>query len=127
MISQLPKILVIDDEPAIQMVIEACLVDLGGWAVVTASSGLEGLALAAQGEIDGILLDVSMPGIDGIETLRRLKTDLQTAQIPVVLLTAKVQAEDQEMFGHLPIVATVSKPFDPLTLVDRLKTVFGWQ
>jgi CheY-like chemotaxis protein len=127
MISQLPKILAIDDEPAIQMVIEACLVDLGGWAVVTASSGLEGLELAAQGEIDGILLDVSMPGIDGIETLRRLKADPQTAQIPVVLLTAKVQTEDQKMFGHLPIAATVSKPFDPLTLVDHLKTAFGWQ
>jgi CheY-like chemotaxis protein len=127
MTSQLPRILVIDDEPAIQMVIEACLVDLGGWAVVTAISGLEGLAMAAKGEIDGILLDVSMPGIDGIETLHRLKADPQTAQIPVVLLTAKVQTEDREMFGHLPIVATMSKPFDPLTLVDRLTKAFGWQ
>ncbi len=126
MTSQLPRILAIDDELAIQMVIEACLVDLGGWAVVTAGSGLEGLALAATGKIDGILLDVSMPGIDGIETLRRLKADPQTAQIPVVLLTAKVQTADQELFGRLPIVATVSKPFDPLTLVDQLKTAFGW-
>jgi CheY-like chemotaxis protein len=123
---QLPRILVIDDERAIQMVIEACLVDLGGWAVATASSGLEGLELAAQGEIDGILLDISMPGIDGIETLHRLKANPRTAQIPVVLLTAKVQAEDREMFGHLPIAATVAKPFDPLTIVDRLTVAFGW-
>jgi CheY-like chemotaxis protein len=121
-----PCILAIDDEQAIQMVIEACLVDLGGWQVVTASSGMEGLELAAQGNIDGILLDVSMPGIDGIETLQRLKSDPRTAQIPVVLLTAKVQAEDREKFGHLPIVATLPKPFDPLTLVENLTAAFGW-
>jgi CheY-like chemotaxis protein len=121
------RVLVIDDEQAIRLVVEACLVDIGGWEVIGAGSGLEGLALAEQGSIDGILLDVSMPGMDGIETLGRLKENPHTAQIPVVLLTAKVLTEDQKLFAHLPIVTTMPKPFDPLTLVDRLAAAFGWQ
>jgi CheY-like chemotaxis protein len=127
LMSQPPRILVIDDERAIRMVIEACLVDLGGWEVLEAGSGAAGLALAATESIDGILLDISMPEMDGIATLGRLKKNPQTAQIPVILLTAKVQAADQELFAHLPIVATVAKPFDPLTLVDQLATAFGWK
>jgi two-component system, OmpR family, alkaline phosphatase synthesis response regulator PhoP len=124
---QPPRILVIDDEQAIRMVIEACLVDLGGWEVLEADSGVTGLELAATESIDGILLDISMPEMDGIATLEQLKKNPQTAQIPVVLLTAKVQAADQELFSHLPIVTTVPKPFDPLTLVDQLATAFGWE
>jgi CheY-like chemotaxis protein len=120
------RILVIDDEEAIQLVIEACLVELGGWAVLLAGSGLAGLALAAEGQPDGILLDISMPGMDGLTTLERLKADPLTAAIPVVLLTAKVQATDQEVFAHLPILTTISKPFDPMSLVDQLTMAFGW-
>jgi two-component system, OmpR family, alkaline phosphatase synthesis response regulator PhoP len=121
------RVLVIDDEQAIRLVVEACLVDIGGWEVIGAGSGPEGLALAEQGSIDGILLDVSMPGMDGIETLSRLKENPHTAHIPVVLLTAKVLTEDRELFAHLSIVTTMPKPFDPLTLVDQLAVAFGWQ
>jgi CheY-like chemotaxis protein len=119
-------VLVIDDEEAIQMVIEACLVELGGWAVLLASSGLAGLALAEAEQPDGILLDISMPGMDGLTTLMRLKGNPLTASIPVVLLTAKVQSSDREAFADLPIAMTISKPFEPLSLVDQLVAAFNW-
>jgi CheY-like chemotaxis protein len=125
------RLLVIDDEEAIQQIIEACLVDLGGWEVLTASSGRDGIALAqnqvgqAQG-IDGILLDISMPDLDGFETLAQLKSNPGTEPIPVVLLTAKVLTADRQRFEELAIAAVIEKPFDPLGLVDRVNQSFGW-
>lgn len=125
------RLLVIDDEEAIQQIIEACLVDLGGWDVLTASSGRDGIALAqdhvhqVQG-IDGILLDISMPDLDGFETLAQLKCDPTTESIPVVLLTAKVLIADRQRFEELAIAAVIEKPFDPLTLVEQVNQSFGW-
>jgi CheY-like chemotaxis protein len=125
------RLLVIDDEEAIQQIIEACLVDLGGWEVLTAGSGRDGIALAQaqmgqpQG-IDGILLDISMPDLNGFETLALLKSDPRTQPIPVVLLTARVLTSDRQRFESLAIAAVIEKPFDPLSLVDQVTQAFGW-
>jgi CheY-like chemotaxis protein len=126
------RLLVIDDEEAIQQIIEACLVDLGGWDVLTASSGRDGIALAqvqvGQPEgIDGILLDISMPDLNGFETLALLKSDPITEAIPVVLLTARVLTADRQRFESLAIAAVIEKPFDPLGLVDQVNQSFGWK
>lgn len=125
------RLLVIDDEEAIQQIIEACLVDLGGWDVLSAGSGRDGIALAkahvSQPEgIDGILLDISMPDLNGFETLALLKSDPTTEAIPVVLLTARVLTADRQRFESLAIAAVIEKPFDPLGLVDQVNQSFGW-
>jgi CheY-like chemotaxis protein len=125
------KLLVIDDEESIRQIIEACLVDLGGWEVLSAPSGRDGLTIAqsqtqADRAIDGILLDISMPDLDGFETLALLKADPQTKGIPVVLLTAKVLTADRARFDQLAIAAVIEKPFDPLSLVDQVVQSFGW-
>jgi CheY-like chemotaxis protein len=126
------RLLVIDDEEAIQQIIEACLVDLGGWDVLTAGSGRDGITLAqahtrtgSQG-IDGILLDISMPDLNGFETLALLKSDPRTQPIPVVLLTARVLTSDRQRFESLAIAAVIEKPFDPLGLVEQVTQAFGW-
>ena len=121
------RILVIDDEEPIQEVICGCLEDLADWQVFTAASGIEGLQMAISEPLDGILLDISMPKLDGIEVLRLLKTNPRSRAIPVVLLTARVQPEDQARFAALPIAGVISKPFDPLTLVDQVAEVLGWE
>jgi CheY-like chemotaxis protein len=106
-------------------------VDLGGWEVLTAGSGRDGIALAQaqmgqpQG-IDGILLDISMPDLNGFETLALLKSDPRTQPIPVVLLTARVLTSDRQRFESLAIAAVIEKPFDPLGLVDQVTQAFGW-
>jgi two-component system, OmpR family, alkaline phosphatase synthesis response regulator PhoP len=120
------RILVIDDEEAIQEIIQACLEDLGGWDVLVASSGSQGLLLAASEPLDGILLDVSMPEMNGFETLQKLQENPTTQKIPVTLLTARVQPEDKEQFAQLGIAGLILKPFDPLTLVEQVAEVFGW-
>lgn len=120
------RVLVIDDEEAIQEIIQACLEDLGGWDVLVAGSGSQGLLLAASESLDGILLDVSMPEMNGFETLQKLQENPTTQKIPVTLLTARVQPEDKERFAQLGIAGLILKPFDPLTLVEQVAEVFGW-
>jgi CheY-like chemotaxis protein len=122
-----PKcVLVIDDELAIQTVIQVCLEEFGDWDVLTASSGAEGLEVAATKHPDAILLDVSMPGMDGLMTLQKLRDNEATRHIPVMFLTAHVEPEAQSNFAKLAIAGVLSKPFDPLELVEQIRTAFGW-
>ena len=94
--------------------------------MLTAASGEEGIRLAATKQPDGILMDVSMAGMNGLEALRRLQDDRKTTTIPVILLTAKVLFEEQEVFAALAIAGVITKPFDPMTLVDQVMNIFDW-
>jgi CheY-like chemotaxis protein len=94
--------------------------------VVTAASGQEGIARALAEQPDAILLDVMMPEMDGPTTVGKLKASESTRDIPVVLLTAKVQAEDKRNFMDLGIEGIISKPFDPMTLADEISHTLGW-
>ncbi len=120
------RILIIDDEDDIREVAALSLETLAGWDVVVANSGAQGLVRAAEYSPDAILLDVMMPGMDGPSTFRELRKNPITARIPVLLLTAKVQANDQRRFADLGVEAILFKPFDPLTLSSQIATVLGW-
>jgi len=121
------RVLVIDDEADIRTIVQACLEDIACWEVLTAQSGQEGIQIATTASPDGILLDVSMPGMGGLETLKILQTDTKTRQIPIVLLTAKTMPAEQDYFLSLGIVGLILKPFDPMTLVDQVATIFNWK
>lgn len=120
------KILLVDDEDDIREVAQMSLEMTAGWEVVAAGSGAEALRLAASEHPDAILLDVMMPGMDGPATARELKAGEGTAHIPIVLLTAKVQAADRRRFDDLGVAGILSKPFDPMTLADEVASVLGW-
>lgn len=119
-------ILVIDDEPAIQVVIQGCLEDIAGWAVLRADSGPEGIRVAMEKQPDAILLDVTMPEMDGIETLQQLRENPLTYHIPVAFLTAKVQPEDQQQFAAVGAAGLIIKPFNPMQLITQVVEVFDW-
>jgi CheY-like chemotaxis protein len=120
------RVLIIDDEDDIREVAQASLEMMGGWEVITASSSEEGLGLAETEQPDAILLDVMLPDMDGPTTFQKLQEMPATRQIPVVLLTAKVQAADQRRFADLGVTAVLSKPFDPVALADQVATALGW-
>ena len=120
------KILIIDDEDDIREVAALSLESIAGWEVIVASSGAQGLIRAAESKPDAILLDVMMPGMDGPTTFRELRKNPVTSAIPVLLLTAKVQATDQRRFADLGVNAVLFKPFDPLTLSTQIAEVLGW-
>lgn len=121
------RILIIDDEDDIREVAALSLEATAGWQVLTASSGAEGMSIAAAEQPDAILMDVMMPGVDGPATFRKMQQDSLVAHIPVVLLTAKVQGVDQRRFASLGVAAVLLKPFDPLTLAHQISEVLGWQ
>lgn len=120
------RILLVDDEPRILAIVRACLEDLGGWTVAIASSGREGLALAQREAFDAILLDLSMPDMDGVAFLEALRAQPRLANLPVILLTAKISAGDRDRFEALGACGAISKPFDPLSLCDRVAQIMGW-
>lgn len=121
------RVLVIDDEVLIQEVIQASLEDIGEWSVLLASSGSEGLAIAASESPDAILLDVSMPVMNGIETLKKLRDNSTTQGIPVIFLTAKVQPVDKATFSQLGVAGLIAKPFDVITLTQQIAKILGWE
>ena len=116
----------VDDEEDILEIAKASLETVGGWDVVTAGSGSEAAAVAQEHRLDAILLDVMMPDMDGPETIEKLRAAASTRDIPVVLLTAKVQASDIKCFESLGAAGILAKPFDPMTLASDVSRVLGW-
>jgi CheY-like chemotaxis protein len=120
------RILIIDDEDDIREVAALSLETVAGWEVTMAGSGAAGIVKALEGRPDAILLDVMMPMMDGPTTFRELRALPETANIPVILLTAKVQSADQKRFSDLGVSAVMFKPFDPLTLAGDIARALGW-
>ncbi|WP_414582741.1 response regulator [Scytonema sp. PCC 10023] len=120
------RILIIDDEEDIREVAQLTLEAVGGWQVFTAESGFKGLQLAEAEKPDAIVLDVMMPEMDGVATFQKLQANPATQNIPVILMTAKVQSSDQRRFAELGVTGLIAKPFDPMTLTDQLAEALGW-
>ena len=114
-------ILVIEDDPDIQELVSFSL-GREGYAVAQATSGERGLELAQAAVPDLVLLDVMLPGIDGLETLRRLKALPSLARVPVIMASAK--GEDPDVVAGLELGADdyVVKPYSPRVLVARVRT-----
>ncbi len=120
------RILVVDDEERIREVVRLCLIKLAQWDVITAESGAEAIRIAATEQPDVILLDVSMPGMDGVETFQHLQHNAQTQAIPVIFLTAKVQPMEQAEYKTLGGAGLIMKPFDPIQIVQEINRLAGW-
>jgi signal transduction histidine kinase len=113
-------VLIAEDDPLLAEVIAATL-DLEGLETVVTHHGKEALSLARKLLPDLVLLDVMMPGRSGIEVCAALKTAPESADIPVILLTAKTQKEDQAVGLAAGADAYVTKPFSPVQLIDLVK------
>ncbi|HEY9653727.1 MAG TPA: response regulator [Coleofasciculaceae cyanobacterium] len=120
------RILFIDDELHVRQIVKACLEALGGWNVLLAASGQEGLVKAVSSKPDAILLDVMMPGMDGLALLQELKANPVTQLIPVVFLTARLSLTEPRRFQELGVQGAIAKPFNSLTLVPQIANTLGW-
>ena len=117
-----PKILIIDDEPDYVSTIR-CRLEWNKYEVSTASNGKEGLEKATAEKPDLILLDTSMPVMNGHEMLERLRQHPDLQQIPVIMVTALCEIQDIERASRLGIVDYVAKPFDSAELVQKIANV----
>lgn len=120
------RILVVDNEQYIQEVAKICLETVAGWEVVTANSGMEGITKAETNQPDAILLDVMMPDMDGIATFEKLQANPATKAIPVILLTAKIQATDRRRYAQMGMATAIAKPFNPLELAGQIAAALNW-
>jgi two-component system phosphate regulon response regulator PhoB len=116
-------VLVVDDDPVIVNLLQVNF-EIEGYDVLAATGGEAGLAQARAGSPDLIVLDVMMPGIDGLEVARRLRADDQTRSIPIILLSAKAQAADVQA-GLAVADDYITKPFEPLELLDRVASMLS--
>ena len=117
-------VLIIEDEKLIivstQMVLEAA-----GFRVESATNGEDGIAKAKSLTPDLILLDIMMPGIDGWETLTRLKRDPETATIPVIIFTAREHARGHQKSAEMGAADYFRKPFEPDELIELVEKHVG--
>jgi CheY-like chemotaxis protein len=120
------RILVVDDEEDICQVVQVSLEEFGGWQTRVAVSAQAGLHLAQTEMPDAILLDVSMPEINGFQMLEMLQTHPATQDIPVILLTSKVLARDRQRFATLRIAGVITKPFNPLEIWRQVADLLKW-
>jgi two-component system cell cycle response regulator DivK len=111
------QVLVVEDYEDARVMVEMILED-AGYRVILAADGAEGVTLARQHRPDAILMDIFMPGLDGIEATRRIKADPSTADVPVIAYTAKPASvrEGDELFA-----AVCAKPCPP----DQLLKILG--
>lgn len=120
------KILVVDDEKHIVRLVQVNL-ERRGYQVITAYDGLECLEKVKKEKPDLIILDVMMPRLDGFETLKRLKADPETRDIPVVMLTARAQDKDVLTGYTLGTDLYLTKPFSPIELLTMVQRIFQSQ
>jgi len=117
-------ILVCDDEANIRHIMDFSL-ESEGFEVLEAADGDEALRLAATAAPDLVLLDVMMPGNDGLTVCRHLKQNPATRHIPVLLLTARAGKEDREAGLAAGADGYITKPFSPQRLVDKVNELLG--
>ena len=119
-----PVLLIVDDTAANLGVIASHLED-SGFEIVIAQSGEDGIKRAQRTLPDLILLDVMMPGIDGFETCKRLKADAQTADIPVIFMTALAVTTDKVSGFEAGGVDYITKPIQVAEVLVRINTHLG--
>ena len=116
------RVLVVDDDRVIQQLLIVNL-ELEGYDVDTAADGEEAVTKILKSGYDCVLLDVMMPKMDGREVVKRVKADAKAKSTPVVLLSARAQDVDVRQGYDLGVAAYVTKPFDPVELLDIVERV----
>ncbi len=118
------RILIADDEFNIRNILEFSL-HAEGLDVIEAENGEQALQSALSEAPDLIILDVMMPGLGGVETCRRLKADVRTAHIPVILLTARSSGDDRREGLEAGAARYITKPFSPHKVVEAVQDLLG--
>jgi two-component system alkaline phosphatase synthesis response regulator PhoP len=120
------RILIIDDEETIQTVVQFGIKITASWEVFAAGSGEQGIRIAQIESPDAILLDIMMPDMNGITTLKILQSYAETREIPVIFLTAREQPLEKCQVSDLGVKGVITKPFNSLELPGQIARILAW-
>ena len=118
------KILIIEDDPATQRLVDYSLKQ-EGYQIITASNGLEGIRKAIGETPDLIILDVMLPGLDGFEICYRLKSEPATANLPILMFSAKAQEIDKDTGIKVGADDYLTKPSAPADIIARVEKLLA--
>jgi CheY-like chemotaxis protein len=118
------RVLVVDDSPFMVRLVTYILEE-AGYETMSAENGKAALELLAAGPPDLVVLDTMMPEMDGLETLRAIRADPQTRDVPVLMLTAKTQAEDYRLAEEAGANGYLTKPFHQADVLARVARCLG--
>ncbi|UJQ93991.1 response regulator [Mariluticola halotolerans] len=121
----LQKLLYVEDDESIAEIVLMTLQDLGGFEVKHCSSGQQALDTIVAYAPQLVLMDVMMPGMDGPETLNRIRQLPDMQNLPVIFMTAKAQTHEQQTYLGLGAIGVIVKPFDPMTLTDHVNELWA--
>lgn len=122
---ELQRILHVEDDPSIQAVAKVALEAVGGFQVLSCSSGQAALDQLVAFAPDFILLDVMMPDMDGPQTLAHIAQLIDIEQVPVAFMTAKVQPAEIAHYRSLGARDVIIKPFDPMQLAAQVRKIWS--
>ena len=125
MTQALEKVMLVEDDSDIRTVAGMALEMVGGLKILACESGAQALELVAGFAPQLVLLDVMMPGMNGPEVLQALRQRADTAAIPVIFLTAKVQEGEVAKLRALGALDVIAKPFDPMTLAATVRALWA--
>ena len=121
----LEKILYVEDEQEIREVANLALETVGGFSLKSCGSGPEAVDIAPSYQPDLLLLDVMMPEMDGPATLEEIRKIPGLESVPVIFMTANVQPQEVSHYQKLGALDIIPKPFDPMTLAETVRVIWG--
>ncbi|TMK88692.1 MAG: response regulator [Actinobacteria bacterium] len=118
------SILIVDDDPVVRRMLQLSF-ESEGFDVLTAADGIEGLEAMRKGKPAVVVLDIMMPKLDGMKVMRELQSDDNLRGTPVILLSAKATSLDIELGLKAGAADYVTKPCDPIELVERVRSLLA--
>jgi len=124
MAEELKRVMLVEDEPDIQVIAKIALETVAGFDLEICSNGQDALERAPIYVPQVLLLDVSMPGMDGPTTLTALRRNADLGELVVIMLTAKIQPSEVERYRSLGANDVIGKPFDPMSLGEQIRSIW---
>lgn len=121
---ELKKILYAEDEKDVQTIVEISVWSTSNYEIKICDNGKILLDSVEDYNPDLIMLDVMMPEMDGVTTLKNLQANEKTKNIPVIFITAKAQTNEVKLFNESGIIGVITKPFDPMSLCSTIKEIW---
>lgn len=119
----LKRILIVEDEPEMQNILRLTLMTGGNFTLKTCSTGSQAVSAVRLFPPDLVLLDEAMPGFDGLDTLRVLRSIPQTASVPIIFVTGKCRPQDIEEYMARGATGVITKPFDPFNFIKAVEEI----